>query len=141
VFRGFMLREGNMNNIRRSDLLYPEEVFKIQGAIFEVYKELGCGFLESVYQECLQREFTSRNIPFIAQQILTANYKGKLLEQTYKADFICYEKIVIELKASKTIIPEHQAQIINYLKISGLRLGLLVNFGHYPKVEIKRIVL
>ncbi|HNW99930.1 MAG TPA: GxxExxY protein [Candidatus Cloacimonadota bacterium] len=130
-----------MNNIRRSDLLYPEEVFKIQGAIFEVYKELGCGFLESVYQECLQREFTSRNIPFIAQQILTANYKGKLLEQTYKADFICYEKIVIELKASKTIIPEHQAQIINYLKISGLRLGLLVNFGHYPKVEIKRIVL
>lgn len=130
-----------MNQVRNLNLLYPEEVFKIQGAIFDVYKQLGCGFLESVYQECLQRELSTRNIPFVAQKELKASYKGNPLEQIYKVDFICYEKIILELKATKSIIPEYQAQLMNYLKISGLHLGLIVNFGHSPKVEIQRMIL
>jgi GxxExxY protein len=122
-------------------LLYKEECYAIQGAIFEVYREMGCGFLESVYQECLEREFTSRNIPFHSQADLTLAYKGKVLNQTYKPDFLCYETIIVELKAVKEIGDEHRAQAINYLRATGLKLALLVNFGHYPKVAIERIVL
>jgi GxxExxY protein len=101
---------------------------------------MGCGFLESVYQECLAREFIKRNIPFESQIELQLFYKGELLNQIYKADFICYDKIIIELKAVKAILPEHHAQLHNYLKITGFRLGLLINFGHFPKVEIQRII-
>jgi len=122
-------------------LLFKDEAYAIQGAIFDVYREMGCGFLEAVYQECLQRELSDRNIPFVAQPVLSMSYKGKCLDQCYKPDFICYEKIILELKAVQEIAPTHEAQLHNYLKVSGLRLGLLVNFGHYPKVEIKRIIL
>lgn len=126
---------------RHEKILYKEECYAIQGAIFEVYREMGCGFLETVYQECLERELTTRGIPFIAQPDLTLNYKGKSLKQTYKPDFICYEKIIVELKAVKEIAPEHKAQVINYLKATGMKIGLLVNFGHYPKAKIERIIL
>lgn len=102
---------------------------------------MGCGFLEAVYQECLGKEFACRIIPHVAQKELQLFYKGELLNQTYKPDFICYEKIVVELKAVKDITPEHKAQVFNYLKATGLKLGLLVNFGHYPKAEIERIIL
>ncbi|WP_028320625.1 GxxExxY protein [Desulfatiglans anilini] len=122
-------------------VLFKEECYAIQGAIFEVYREMGCGFLEAVYQECLERELTTRGIPFVAQTDLTLNYKGEPLKQTYKPDFICFGKIIVELKAVKEIAPEHKAQVINYLKATGMRLGLLVNFGHYPKVKIERIIL
>lgn len=124
-----------------SKLLYKSEVYALQGAIFAVYREMGCGFLEAVYQECLQKELALQKIPFIAQQALKLQYKGQALNQTYRPDLICYEKIIVELKSIKNIAPEHQAQLHNYLKVSGLRLGLLVNFGHYPKVEIKRIIV
>jgi len=122
-------------------LLFKDESYAIQGAIFEVYREMGCGFLEAVYQECLQRELRERNIPFVTQPVLSLRYKGDNLEQCYQPDLICYDKIILELKAVKEIAPVHEAQLHNYLKASGLRLGLLVNFGHYPKVEIKRIIL
>jgi GxxExxY protein len=122
-------------------LLFKEECYAIQGAVFEVYREMGCGFLEAVYQECLEKELRQRSIPFVPQKELRLFYKGEQLQQTYKPDLICYETVVIEIKAVKEIAPEHEAQVFNYLKATGLRLGLLANFGHYPKVQIKRIIL
>jgi GxxExxY protein len=122
-------------------ILFKEESFIIRGAVFEVYREMGSGFLESVYQECLEREFRNRDIPFKSQVELSLFYKGVLLHQTYKPDFICYDKIVVELKAVKETGNEHRAQVFNYLKATGFRLGLLVNFGHYPKATVERIIL
>lgn len=122
-------------------LLYREESFLIQGAIYEVYREMGCGFLEAVYQECLEKEFTRQSIPFQAQHGLRISYKGELLRQAYTPDFVCYESIIIELKALSATTGEHQAQLLNYLKATGMRLGLLVNFGCTPKATIERMVL
>ncbi len=124
-----------------TELIFKDEVYAIQGAVFEVYKEMGSGFLESVYQECLERELISRGIPFESQKELTLTYKGNPLTQTYKPDFIFYDSIIGEIKAVKEIANEHRAQTMNYLKASGLRLGLLINFGHYPKATIERIIL
>jgi GxxExxY protein len=120
-------------------ILFKDESYAIQGAIFEVYREMGCGFLESVYQECLEKELRRRNIPFIAQPELRLAYKDETLQQTYKPDLICYGQIIVELKAIKDIAPEHKAQVINYLKATGMKLGLLVNFGSYPKATILRL--
>ncbi len=124
-----------------NDILYKNECYQIQGAIFEVYREIGTGFLESVYQECLEKEFSIRNIPFQRQVEIKLSYKGDLLQQYFKADLICYESIIIELKACKSLEPIHKAQILNYLKATGLRLGLLVNFNAYPKAIVERIIL
>ena len=124
----------------RKDLLYEEDAYRIRGSVFEVYREMGCGFLESVYQECLEKELRSQDIPFVSQQELKLAYKGETLEQTYKPDLICFNKIIVELKAVKEIADEHRAQLHNYLKATGLKLGLLVNFGHYPKATIERII-
>ena len=123
------------------NILYKEESYAIQGAIFEVYRVMGCGFLEAVYQECLQLEFAIRGIPFQAQLPLNLMYKGEKLIQVYKPDFICYDRIIVELKATKEIDNIHRAQVFNYLHATGLKLGLLVNFGHYPKVKIERFAL
>ncbi len=122
-------------------ILFKDESYAIQGAIFDVYREMGCGFLESVYQECLEKEFRLQNIPFVSQAELKLTYKGEPLLQTYKPDFICFNQIIVELKAVKAIAPEHQAQVINYLKASGMKLGFLVNFGDYPKATIVRLAL
>jgi GxxExxY protein len=122
-------------------ILFKEESYAIQGAIFEVYREMGCGFLESVYQECMEIELHSRGISFIAQQELLLHYKSKPLKTKFIPDFVCYGQIVVELKAVKEIAPEHTAQVINYLKATGMKLGLLVNFGAYPKATITRLVL
>ena len=122
-------------------LLYQDESYAIIGACFEVYKEKGNGFVEPVYQECLELEFGFQKIPVSAQSALRLAYKGVELRQRYISDFLCYEKIIIELKAVKQLTDEHRAQVLNYLKASGLRLGLLVNFGHYPKLEYERIIL
>ena len=102
---------------------------------------MGCGFLEAVYQECLEKELRLRGVPFTSQQELSLAYKGQLLELRYKPDFICYDKIIFELKVATELSKEHKAQLFNYLKASDLRLGLLVNFGHHPKVQIERIIL
>ena len=122
-------------------ILYKDEVYAIQGAIFEVYREMGCGFLEAVYQECMEKELSLRDIPFVSQHKLTLTYKGEPLVQRYKPDLICFDKIIVELKAVSALAREHKAQIFNYLKATGLRIGLLVNFGHYPKAQIERIIL
>ena len=120
-------------------VLFPDECYAIQGAVFDVYREMGCGFLEAVYQECLDKELRLRQVPFAAQKELVLAYKGEALSQSYRPDFICYEKIIVELKAVKEVTPEHKAQLFNYLKATGLELGLLVNFGSYPKAGIVRI--
>ena len=125
-----------MNNI-----VYKEECFEIQGAVFEVYRNMGHGFLESVYQECLAYEFEQRGIPFVSQPKLELSYKGRLLEQTYIPDFVCYDKVIVELKSVKEILSEHKAQVINYLKTTNIKLDLLVNFGAYPKAKVLRLVL
>jgi GxxExxY protein len=126
---------------KKDRLIYEEETFAIRGAAFDVYKEMSNGFLESVYQECLEKELTAREIPFVAQPELKLAYKDELLQQAYKPDLICYGKIIVELKAAKDISDEHRAQVINYLKATGLKLGIVVNFGHFPKVQIERFIL
>ena len=106
-----------------NDLLFKDESYLIRGAVFEVYREMGCGFLEAVYQECLQKEFGRQSIPFIPQPSLELFYKQEKLEQNYRPDFICYGKIIVELKAVKELTDEHRAQLHNYLKATGLQLG------------------
>jgi len=122
-------------------LIFEDETYLIRGAVFEVYKEMDCGFLEAVYQECLAVELSRRGISFVAQQEIPLMYKGKPLHQTYKPDLICYNKIILELKAVKDIAAEHKAQVINYLKATNLELGLLINFGSHPKAQIERFAL
>jgi len=124
-----------------TDLIFKEESYAIQGAVFEVYRQMGHGFLESVYQECLERELKERNIPFVAQSELQLLYKGQPLNQSFKPDLVCYGKIIVELKAAEKIANEHNAQVLNYLKATGFKLGLLVNFGSHPKAQICRLVL
>ncbi|MEI7833052.1 MAG: GxxExxY protein [bacterium] len=126
---------------KHENVLYRDECYEIQGAIFSVYREMGAGFLEAVYQECLEREFVLRNIPFTSQQELALIYKGVSLRQVYKPDFVCYGKIIIELKALKSLAQEHEAQLLNYLKATGMRVGMLVNFCSYPKATVKRMIL
>jgi len=122
-------------------LLYADETYKILGACFEVYKRMGCGFLEPVYQECLEIEFNLQEIPFTAQKELILEYREKRLKQTYKPDFICFEKIVVEIKAVSNLIDEHRAQLLNYLHATGYKVGLLINFGHHPKIEHERFII
>jgi GxxExxY protein len=123
-----------------TEILFKDESYKIMGAMFEVYKEMGCGFLEPVYQECVELELADQQIPFIAQVELKLTYKHHSLKSKYIPDAICYDQIVLELKAVKEITDEHRAQVHNYLKATGYRLGIIVNFGHYPKLQYERIV-
>jgi GxxExxY protein len=122
-------------------LLFRDECYAIQGAVFEVYREMGCGFLEAVYQECLENELRKRGVPFCAQQELRLYYKGEELKQFYKPDLICYGEIIVELKALRELTGEHRSQVLNYLKCTDKRLGLLVNFGSRQKSEVERIIL
>lgn len=122
------------------DLLFADETYAIRGACFEVYKEKGCGLLEAVYQECLEIELELCSVPFVSLPKLELEYKGRKLRSTYQPDVICFDKIVVELKAASKLTDEHRAQLHNYLKATGLRLGLLVNFGHHPKTQIERII-
>ena len=121
-------------------LIYKAETYAIRGACYEVYKEKGAGFLESVFQECLDLEFGFRGIPYVAQPELELEYKGTKLQSTFRPDFVCYEKIIVEIKAVSDLTEIHRAQVHNYLKATGLRVGLLVNFGYFPKAQIERIV-
>lgn len=130
----------NFNSTSMKRYLFPTESYEIRGAIFDVYKELGPGFLESVYQEALAIEFTRRNIPHEPQMAIGICYKGIELNKSYVADFICYSSIIVELKAVKEIEDIHRAQILNYLKATNFRLGFLVNFYSQPKVKIERFI-
>ena len=124
----------NHETHKEHEIIYKKESFEIQGALFAVYQEMGCGFLEAVYHECLAYELAERQVPYESQKKLVLFYKDIELKQKYVPDFICYGKIIIELKAVKLLMNEHKAQVFNYLKTTGFRLGLLANFGHYPKM-------
>ncbi len=122
-------------------LVHEKETYEILGACFEVYKEKGCGFLEAVFHESLEIEFGLRGIPARPQVSMPLEYKGRALRQSYVADFICYDRVIVEIKAVSKLADEHRAQVQNYLHATKLRVGLLVNFGHFPKVEHERFVL
>ncbi len=122
-----------------TEIIYKKENFAIIGACFEVYKDKGCGFHEPVYPECLGIELEYQPIPVIPKPSLTLSYRGRILTQSYAPDFVCFEKIIVELKAVSVLTDEHRAQLLNYLYATGFELGLLVNFGHYPKLEYERI--
>jgi GxxExxY protein len=124
-----------------SELLLRDEVFRIQGAAFAVSNMIGCGFLEAVYQECLAIEFARRDVPFRAAPKLVLKYGEIQLRQTYSPDFICFNAVIVELKAVRALLPEHRAQVLNYLRASSLRVGVLVNFGAGPKVQVERFAL
>jgi GxxExxY protein len=122
------------------DLLYKDEVFQIMGAAIEVHKVLGNGFLESVYEEAMTIEANERKIPYNRQVRLPIYYKGKLLEKEFIADFIAFDKIIVEFKSIHKITMIEEAQIINYLKATGMRVGLIINFGSVGKLEWKRFI-
>ena len=125
---------------KHEKIIYESECYQIQGAIFEVYKEMGSGFLEAVYQKCLERELNQRQIPYEAKHEINLSYKNEPLDLTYVPDFVCYGKIIVEIKVVKEIAPEHKAQLLNYLKATSMKLGLLVNFGSHPKTQIVRMI-
>jgi len=122
------------------ELIYKQEAYEIIGACFEVYNELGSGFLEDVYQEALQDELDRRNLPHVAKPKLEIWYKGRLLSKKYEPDIVAWSKIILELKAVSALTDEHRAQVHNYLKASSFRLGLLVNFGKAKELQYDRII-
>ena len=122
------------------ELLYKEEAYAIMGAVYEIRKMLGAGFLEAVYQEALEMELSERRIPYIAQAELKLSYKGQPMRKAYTADFVCYDIIIVEIKALDKLTNKEDAQIQNYLRATGYRLGLLVNFGSAGAVEYRRRV-
>ena len=122
-----------------TNIFFKEESYKIGGAIFAVHKALGCGFLERVYQDALEIEFKDRHIPYEREKEIQIMYKGKPLGEPYRADFVCYGKIIVELKAVDELCGVHRYQVVNYLKATGFKLGLLVNFGE-EWANIERIV-
>ncbi|MBR4829052.1 MAG: GxxExxY protein [Muribaculaceae bacterium] len=110
-------------------IIYPSESYKIIGCMMRVHRELGCGFLERVYQEALEQEFIVEGVPFQREVNLNIYYRGVPLQQNYIADFVCYDKIIVELKAISKLSDVEKAQVINYLKATGYELGILANFG------------
>ena len=116
------------------------QTFAIIGAAMIVHSELGCGFLEQVYQEALAIEFRSRGIQFEREAAVTVKYKGETLNACYRADFICYESIIVEMKAISALSNDHTSQVLNYLKATGFQRGLLLNFGE-KRLNYKRLVL
>ena len=121
-------------------IIYAKESYEIIGACMEVHRRLGCGFLEAVYQEALEIEFNKRRILFEKEKLLNIKYRSIKLTQFYKADFVCFDKIIIELKAITNLSTIHEAQVLNYLKITDYKLGIIVNFGK-KSLEYKRFIL
>lgn len=130
----------NADNQSNEILIYSDLTYGIIGSCFEVHNEKGNGYLEAVYQECLEIELASKGIPFEAQKPLRLTYKGKPLQQHYIVDFLINEKIILEIKAVKTLNDEHRAQVINYLKSTGMELGLLINFGSFGRIQHERFI-
>ena len=120
-------------------MIYSQESHDIIGACIEVQRCLGVGFQEPVYQEALSIEFEQRGIPFEREKELVIHYKEQPLQKTYRADFVCYDKIIVELKAVSELCGEHRSQVINYLKATKMKLGLLINFGQKP-IGVERLV-
>lgn len=124
----------------KAELFYEEQSYAIIGACMAVYKDKGCGFLEPVYHECLAIEFEFRGIPSLSKPPQTLRYRERTLVQTFSPDFLCYEKIILEIKPASSLVDEYRAQILNYLSATVCNLGLLVNFGHYPRLEYERLL-
>ncbi len=124
-----------------AELIYKDESYAIVGAAQEVYYQLGTGFLEAVYQEAMEIEMFRREIPFEPQKQLFIDYKGTILKKEYYADFVCYEKIIVELKAESALCGRDVSQLLNYQKAAKMRVGLLFNFGSVGKLEWKRYVI
>ena len=122
-------------------ILYKDESYKIVGAAFKVYNTLGQGFLEAVYQEALEIELQRQGIPFEREKELKISYDGVELKQSYKADFVCFDKIIVELKSVSILDDVHRSQVYNYLHATGFKLGLLLNFGNPYELEQHRIVI
>ncbi|WP_075590625.1 GxxExxY protein [Labilibacter marinus] len=125
--------------LKQHDLLFKNESYRIIGAAMEVHKELKNGFLEPVYQEALEKELKLQNIPFERESLIHIYYKGEKLDKYYKADFVCYNEIIIELKALSDLTSAHESQLINYLKATNKKLGVLINFGK-TSLQYKRII-
>ncbi len=123
------------------ELVLKDEVYAVVGAAMEVHRELGAGFLEAVYQEAMEIELEDRGIPFESQRSFEIHYKNTKLHKEYFADLVCFSKIIVELKALERLSSKEESQILNYLKASSLRVGLLINFGSHGKLEWKRFVL
>lgn len=123
-----------------AELFFKEEVYRIVGACFEVYREKGHGFVESVYQGCLELEMELQGIPVDSQRVIALEYKGRQLEQSFKPDLVCFNQIIVEIKAVRELADEHRAQVLNYLKATGLKVGVLLNFGHHPGLQWERLV-
>ena len=121
------------------DIVYKKESYNIVGACFEVYKRKRFGFTEAIYQECLAIEFDLRSLPFVEQPRIQLDYKGKILRQYFRPDFVCYETVIVEIKATSDLVESNKSQVLNYLNATGFELALLVNFGHYPMIEYIRI--
>ena len=121
-------------------LLYKNEVYQIIGACMTLHDDKGNGYTEPVYQDCLEIEFTYLNLPYTAQHNFAIHYRGIQLKHTYTPDFLCFDKIIVEIKAVKSLNDEHRAQVINYLKVTKLELGLLINFGTHGRLEWERII-
>ena len=121
-------------------LIDKDEVYEIVGACFEVYNTLGHGYLEAVYQEALALEFEARDVPFVKEKEIDIQYKGRVLAKRYVADFICFNRVIVETKAVSALLPEHQAQALNHLRATGLKIAVLVNFGSSQGIQWKRLV-
>lgn len=124
-----------------SDLVLRDESYAIMGACFDVYKEMGSGFLEAVYHECLEYELADRGILYTSKPPLRLQFKSRQLKAFYQPDMICFDQIVIEIKAVTALADEHTSQVLNYLHATRMPLGILINFGHHPKLQYKRIAL
>ena len=122
-----------------SEIILKDESYKIIGICIEVHRVLGMGFKEAVYKEALELEFTNQNIPYVREKLFRIEYKGKILKHRYPADFIVFDQLILEVKATTLIIESFVAQTINYLKASGLKLGIIANFGQKSFVH-KRTV-
>ena len=123
-----------------SDLILKEEVYSVVGAAIEVHRELGPGFLESIYQEAMEIELRASAVPFVAQHPISVRYKGLALKKQYFADLVCFEQIIVEIKALPHLSGTEIAQVLNYLKGTGFPIGILINFGSHGKLEWKRLV-
>src|SRR6185436_6225828 len=129
------------NGVCMAELLYKDEVYAIIGAAMDVYNHLGPGFSEAIYQEAMEIETEVRKIPNNPQQEIYINYKGTKLKQFFKPDFICYDKIIVEIKALDRLTSREESQLLNYLKATGTPVGRLINFGTDKDLEWKRMVL
>ena len=124
----------------KTHLIFREECFQVIGACFSVYNELGSGFLESIYSEALRIELHRRSIPFVSEREIQIHYRQVPLKQSFRVDLICFEKLIVELKATESLIDAHRSQLLNYLNATQLRLGVLVNFGNGSQLEWERLV-